>query len=150
MPLDLELALKFATPIGVIGGFMSLIYTINNFRRQINVQILMKYTERYEHILDQFPKEALLGRFSPDAPLPPESTELTVSLLKYLNLCSEEFYLWKHGYLAKTVWIVWEGDLKRIIGSPLMGREWPLLSTEYLSHPDFLEYVKRIQAERKP
>jgi hypothetical protein len=30
MHFDLDLALKFATPVGVMGGFMSLIYTINN------------------------------------------------------------------------------------------------------------------------
>jgi hypothetical protein len=145
MHLDPDFLLKFATPIGVIGGFVSLIYTINNVRRQINVQILMKYTERYEHILDEFPKDALLGRFDPHAPLPPESTELTICLLKYLNLCSEEYYLWKHKYLDRTVWVVWEGDLKRIIGSPLLQREWPKLKAEYVSHPDFLEYVECIQ-----
>jgi hypothetical protein len=109
----------------------------------------MKYTERYEHILDGFPEDALLGRFNPDAPLPQESTQLTICLLKYLNLCSEEYYLWKHKYLSKTVWVVWEGDLKRIIGSPLLRREWLRLKTEYLSHKDFLEYVENIQASQK-
>jgi len=149
MRVDPDLVLKFATPAGVIGGFVSLVYTINNVRRQINAQILMKYTERYEHILDGFPEDALFGRFDSHAPLPPQSTQLTICLLKYLNLCSEEYFLWKNKYLAKAVWVVWEGDLKRIIGSPLLQREWPRLRAEYLSHRDFLEYVERIQAEHK-
>ncbi|HXM23940.1 MAG TPA: hypothetical protein VN948_21975 [Terriglobales bacterium] len=149
MRVDLDLVLKFATPVGVIGGFVSLVYTINSVRRQINAQILMKYTERYEHILGEFPEDALLGRFDSHAPLPAQSAQLTICLLKYLNLCSEEYYLWKHKYLAKTVWTVWEGDLKRIVGSPLLQREWPRLRVEYLSHRDFLEYVERIQAEHK-
>jgi hypothetical protein len=93
--------------------------------------------------------DALLVRFDSQT-LPPQSAELTLCLLKYLNLCSEEYYLWKHKYLAKTVWTVWEGDLKRMIASPLLQREWPRLQKEYESHPDFLSYVERIQAEHKP
>jgi hypothetical protein len=61
----------------------------------MNVQILMKYTERHERILDQFPLEALAARFDTKV-LPPESPELTMSVLKYLNLCSEEYYLTRH------------------------------------------------------
>lgn len=145
---NLDLVLRFATPAGVIGGFVSLIYTINNVRRQINVQILMKYTERYEHILGEFPRDALLGRFDSQT-LPPENAELTLCVLKYLNLCSEEYYLWKHKYLAKDVWAIWEGDLRRMIASPLLQREWPRLEKEYESHQDFLKYVERIQTAHR-
>jgi hypothetical protein len=146
---DLDLVLRLATPAGVIGGFLSLVYTINNVRRQINVQILMKYTERYEHILDEFPEDALGLRFDSQA-LPAQSARLTLCLLKYLNLCSEEYYLWKHKYLSSEVWAIWEGDLKRMIASPLLRREWPRLQREYESHQDFLKYVEHVQGERKP
>jgi hypothetical protein len=84
----------------------------------------MKYTERYEHILGEFPKDAFLVRFDSQV-LPPQSPELTLCILKYLNLCSEEYFLWQHKYLDKTVWDIWEGDLKKMIASPLLQREWP-------------------------
>jgi hypothetical protein len=144
--MTLQLVLQTATPVSVIVGFVSLIYTINNYRRQATMQVLMKYTERYEHILDQLPQDALEARFDATV-LPPQSAQLKLCVLKYLNLCSEEYYLREHGYLAKSVWRIWEGDLRRIIGSPLCQREWLPLRTEFVSHPDFLEYVERIQAE---
>ena len=114
----------------------------------MNAQILMKYTERYEHILSQFPPDALTARFDSKF-LPAESTQLTLCVLKYLNLCSEEHYLRKHGYLSESLWCIWEGDLKRIIGSALLQREWSSLRKEFESHPDFLEYVERIQADHR-
>ena len=114
----------------------------------MNVQILMKYAERYERILDQFPHDALAARFNANI-LPPESEQVTLCVLKYLNLCSEEFYLTNHGYLSASLWRIWEGDLKRIIGSPLLQREWPALRTEFLSHQEFLDYVERVQHECK-
>jgi hypothetical protein len=147
--MTLQLALQTATLVTVIVGFLGLISTINNYRRQGTMQVLMKYTERYERILDQFPQDALEARFDAKV-LPPQSPQLTLCVLKYLNLCSEEYYLRKHGYLAESVWHIWEGDLKRIIASPLWQREWLSLRTEFASHPDFLEYVQRIQAECKP
>jgi hypothetical protein len=68
-------------------------------------------------------------------------------VLKYLNLCSEEYYLTRHGYLSESLWRIWEGDLKRIIASPLLKREWASLRSEFMSHRDFLEYVEGVQAE---
>jgi hypothetical protein len=144
----IDYLLRYVTAAGVIATFLSVAVAIRNVRRQIDAEILMKYAERYEHILDKFPHDALFARFDSRA-LPPQSAQLTLCLLKYLNLCSEEFYLWKNGYLAKSVWVVWEGDLKRMIASPLVQRSWPLLRGEYLSHLDFIEYVERVQAEHR-
>ncbi len=148
MHLTIQLAIQIATLISVVVGFLGLIIAMNNYRRQMNVQILMKYTERYEHILDQFPADALSARFDTKI-LPPESPKLRLCVLKYLNLCSEEFYLTNHGYLSKSLWRIWEADLKRITGSPLLQREWPTLRAEFLSHHEFLEYVERVQHENK-
>ncbi len=145
---SLSVVIQIATLISLVGGFLGVIYTINNYRRQMNAQILMQYTERYERILDRFPPEALEARFDAKA-LPPESPQLRLCVLKYLNLCAEEYYLRKHGYLAESVWRIWEGDLNRIVGSPLLQREWPSLRTEFVSHQDFLEFVERIQDEHR-
>ena len=46
--------LRYVTAAGVIATFLSVAFTIRSVRRQINAEILMKYTERYEHILDSF------------------------------------------------------------------------------------------------
>jgi len=146
MHIPLQLVLQAATPTGVIVGFISLINTINHYRREMTAQIFMRYTERYERILDQFPQEALAARFDAKV-LPPQSPQLKLCVLKYLNLCSEEFYLTRHGYLAHSLWQIWEVDLKRIIRSPLLQREWPSLRAEFLAHQTFLDYVEQVQGE---
>jgi hypothetical protein len=144
--MNLQLTIQIATLVSVIVGFFGLINTIRSYRKQMNAQILMKYTERYERILEQFPEDALAARFDSKV-LPPASPQLTLCVLKYLNLCSEEYYLTRHGYLSESLWRIWEGDLKRIIASPLLKRELPSLRPEFLSHKDFLDYVERVQAE---
>lgn|SRR5262245_35203178 len=110
----------------------------------MNAQVLLKYTERYERILEQFPENARAARFDTRV-LPPQSSQLTLCILKYMNLCSEEYYLKEHGYLSESLWRIWEHDLKRMIGSPIVQREWRDLRREFLSHPEFLQYVEGIQ-----
>ncbi len=119
---------------------------IKSSRVQLNIQLFMKYTERYEHILEGFPAEAIGARFDSCA-LPPESDELRLCVLKYLNLCSEEFYLHKKGYLPTDLWDIWEADLKTIIASPLVRRDWVRLRSEFSSHKGFQEFVEKIQSE---
>src|ERR1700733_10432192 len=85
--LILRLVIQSATLLSVIVGFWSLIATIRNARRQMSAQVFMKYTERYEHILGQFPSDALKARLDTDL-LPPQCDVLSLCVLKYLNLCS--------------------------------------------------------------
>lgn len=137
-----------AGSISTLVAFLTLLNVIRVYNRQMNAQVFIHYTERYERILEQFPDDALGARFDA-AVLPPQSPKLRLCVLKYLNLCAEEYYLTKQGYLAGSVWQIWERDLKRIIASPMVHREWPTLRTEFLAHPGFLEYVERVQAEVK-
>jgi len=70
--MHLQLAIQIATLISVFIGFLILIDAINSYHRQMTVRILMKHTERYEHILDRFPAEALPARFDVET-LSPEN-----------------------------------------------------------------------------
>jgi hypothetical protein len=47
MHTSLQVVLQAATPLGVIVGFIGLIYAVDNYRRQLHAQVFMKYTERY-------------------------------------------------------------------------------------------------------
>jgi hypothetical protein len=78
----------------------------------MNVQILMKYTERYERIPDQFPLEALTARFDRQV------FSISISV-------PEEYFLTRHRYLSESLLQIWEGDLKKIIGSPHLQTERP-------------------------
>lgn len=134
---------QIAGAVSVILGVVSFIWSIRNNRRQMNAQMVMKYAERYEKIMDSFPREAFHLRFDLDSELPPPSVELTICVLKYLNLCSEEFYLRKKGYIAQDVWSIWESELHRTLRSKLFRREWESLRDEFVSYPDFRGFVEK-------
>ena len=107
----------------------------------MNAQMFLEYTKRYEQILSGFPDDARRTRMDSDGNLPNENEELTLAVLRYFNLCSEEFYLYKNGYLSRKVWDIWEAELKRTLRSPLFSREWGTLRDEFQTYRAFQDYV---------
>lgn len=135
-----QIATLFSVVIGIVGVWLG----VRIYRRQMNAQIFMAYAERYERIMESFPDFHL--RFDVDNP-PPESDQLTLCVLKYLNLSSEEFYMRESKYIAGEVWRIWEHELKRMLQSKLIQREWPKLRKEFESYPEFLKFVEEAQEE---
>jgi hypothetical protein len=145
MNLDLlNLLAQVATLVSVVIGIVGVWIGVRIYRRQMNAQIFMAYAERYERIMESFPDFHL--RFDIDNP-PPDSGQLRVCVLKYLNLSSEEFYMWKSKYLADEVWKIWEHELKRMLKSKLIKNEWKNLRKEFESYPAFLKFVEDAQKE---
>jgi hypothetical protein len=114
-------------------------------KRAAHTLLFMKYTERYEQIMSGYPEDAWVTRLDLEGEPPPASQRLSLAVLKYLNLCSEEFYMWKKGFIENGVWKIWEGELRRTIGSPLYRREWKTLAKEFESYSEFRLFVEEVQ-----
>ena len=142
----LELVVQIATLASMAVGAFGLFLGIVVYRRQMNAQVFLEYTKRYEDVMDSFPESARAARLDISSDPPPESPELTTAVLRYVNLCSEEFYLCKRRYLSKEIWRIWESELKRSLRSPLIRREWAKLGKEFSSYPEFVEYVTQAQS----
>jgi hypothetical protein len=137
----LQLAIQIGTLLSVIIGFVSLLFAISTYRRQMNAQVVMTYSERFEQLMNLFPEKFFLTGYRGEK-LPPSSIKLSIAVLKYLNFCSEEFYLARKGYLSKEVWKAWEPDIKRSLKSPLIAREWKTLKEQFSQNPAFVEFVE--------
>ena len=138
------------TVLAGLSTVAGLLLGLRIYRRQANAQAFLTYTERYEQIMSSYPPEARLARLDSDRALPPRSPELTLSVLRYLNLCSEELYLFRYGHLDKKLWAIWEDELIRMLRTPLVRREWAELRREFESYPEFFEFVDAAQRKTTP
>jgi len=109
--MTLQLVLQFATLVSLIVGFASLLNTLRTQKRQANAQVFLAYAGRYDDIMRSFPKDAFEARTVSAAEPPPTTPEFRVAALRYLNLCSEEFHLYRCRYLDRGVWKMWEAGL---------------------------------------
>ncbi len=111
----------------------------------MNAQLFLEYTSRYDQIMQSY--QGRITDLNLDSePLPEENQELKQCILRYLNLCSEEFYLWKRGYLNKDIWLIWQGEINRALRSKLYKRAWVGLQTEFEAFPEFSSYVREVQS----
>jgi hypothetical protein len=140
----------FATLILAAFTGAGIVVAIRVYRRQCNVQVFLEYTKRYTEIMNMFPVEGRKARLHSFGEAPRESEELSLAVLRYLNLCSEEFHLCKKKYLSRDVWKIWEAELKQALASTLVRREWTKLRKEFESYPEFVKYVDKAQAETPP
>lgn len=145
----LDLIVRIATVVSVIIAIIAIWSSADVNRKQMNVLVFTTYTQRYIEIMDSFPADAFDARFS-TLELPPSSKQLRLCVLKYLNMCSEQYYLREAKYIDDKVWAIWVRETKRILKSPLIIREWEILWPEFESYPQFLKFVETIQREGIP
>jgi hypothetical protein len=137
----LNTILQFATLGSIVLVFVSFLWGIRSYNKQMNAQVFLQYTQRYEEIMKSFPKNGWAARINSDEALPEPSDEISLCALRYLNLCSEEYYLRQDGYLSKKVWGMWEKEMIRTLQTPLFRREWMKLRDEFDAYPEFQAFV---------
>ena len=139
--------------IGTLGTICAVFIAFWNYRktqqRQQSAEVLTKYAERYEKVMSSFPPEAIIARLNSEGEPPKSTIELKLAVLRYLNLCSEEYFLWCKGFISKAVWEIWSRELVRMLKTPLYIREWKNLKHEFDSYPEFQAYVDGVQAQVK-
>ena len=135
--MDLQTTIDIGTLASVALAAAGLAFGVRVYKCQMNAQLFLEYTRRYEAILDQLPLEARMARLRIDGEPPDGSPELTTVALKYLNLCSKEFYLCERGYLSRDIWNIWEDEMRRTVRSPLFRRERAMLRNEFGSATSF-------------
>lgn len=140
--MTLEEAVQIGTLISIVIAAIGLIGGVLIYRRQMNAQLLLEYTKRYEEIMDSLPSAVRNARFDLFKEPPEPNQEVTSVILRYLNMCSEEYYLYRKNYISKSIW---EDELVRTIQSPLVRREWEMLKIEFKSYPEFYNYVEQVQ-----
>jgi hypothetical protein len=144
-----ELLILVTGVVSAVGGVGFVVVMVQTYKGQMNAQVFTDCNDRYDQILASFPRSAWESRLNLGAGLPDESMELTLCVLRYLNLSSEEFYLYRRGYLRREVWDIWEGELLRTLRSPLLRREWKTLRQEFISYPEFSRYVEDAQGREE-
>jgi hypothetical protein len=139
----LDAVIKILTLVSIAIGIFAFFRGILTYNKQMNAQVFLQYAKRYDEIMNSFPKNATLARINSGKALPRPSGELTICVLRYLNLCSEEFHLYDTKYLSKKVWDIWADEIVRTLRTPLFRREWTKLFNEFDAYPKFQAFVQK-------
>jgi hypothetical protein len=131
--------------IGSLGIWVAML----NQRRQLNAQMFIEVSGRFQQLLREFPTEAWLANRNPAHPLPPQSHEITDCTLYCFQLIADVYHLQKGGYISKNLWSRWEREIKHILAGPVFQREWEVLADEFTHNHEFLEYINTIMVYKR-
>jgi hypothetical protein len=117
MPADLFVQLGQVSPL--VLGAVGIWVTLLNQRRQLNAQMFVEFSGRFQDILRLFPTEAWLANRNPSQPLPPSSQELTDCTLYCIQFIADAYHLQRGGFISRNIWTLWEREIKRTLSGPV-------------------------------
>ena len=122
----LSLIFNIVTILIAIGSF---IFGICNYsamkkfkQKTLQISLFSEYTKRYQDIM--------LHLYS--------DMENKDYIRLYLDLCSEEYYLYKQDCLPKDVWKMWLDGMKLMMKLPTFKAEWKSHAQHY--NQDFIRF----------
>jgi len=76
------------------------------------------------------------------ASLPVHERERILSVMRrYLNLCSEEYYLHKKGKIDNQTWDIWKTGIRDTIRLPCFDNVWGTMRCEYNYFAEFCRFM---------
>ena len=99
------------TTMIAVGGFLAGIY---QYRRTVQLNTFRLYADKYNSIITP----AILDKWTKALGGEDENwAELTPTMIAYLNLIWEEYYLSRNGIISKSLWRIWRPTVNRIINT---------------------------------
>jgi hypothetical protein len=145
----LDHILRLVTLGSVVVGATAIYIALRNHSRQLGAQIFLAYTDRLLKLRRMLTIQANVYRVSWAA-----EEALTVderhALLEAFYLVFEFYELRRQRYISTEIWGIWAPDIKRLLCTPIVRREWPGLREEFEIHPKFVAWIEDGQQEAKP
>jgi len=150
LEIDLSLLIQLATLISVVIGVISLMISVRAYRRQVNSQFMLECMRRVDDLLKTLPPHVLgltliHEDLSHQPPPPPPSDELSMKVMRCLNLVSQMHFFSHKGFLPPAVWRRARVNYASILRSPLFRREWQTLRRGFEIVRTFCRYVHKVQ-----
>src|SRR5260370_35854949 len=150
MTMSAELVVQLGQVGTLLIGSVGIAVALMNQHRQLNAQMFIEFSGRFQALLRLFPTEAWLANRNPSKPMPPPSQELTDPMLYAMQFIADMLYLHKGGYVSKTLWRLWEREIKHTITGQVFRREWEGVAAEFAHNRDFLEYINTLMRCNRP
>ena len=143
--------LSQAGQIGTLGvGSVGIFVALRNQHRQLNSQMFIEFSGRFQDLLRLFPTDAWLANRNPSQPLPPSSPALTDCTLYTMQFIADVYYLHTGGYVSKNLWTLWEREIKNTLTGPVFQREWVGVSAEFAHNRAFVQYINGLMRCKRP
>lgn len=133
----IQFALLFVTAL-------ALLWQIYRSNQLAHLENFRSYTERYQDIFLKLPVGIEDDDFQLALLRDDEKENLLRWIRAYFDLCSEEYYLQRRGYLCRDVWKLWNGGMKDSFKKPAFKQAWSMLQKDGYYASEFAKHVSSL------
>ncbi|MGI6370819.1 MAG: hypothetical protein ACOX09_09510 [Candidatus Kapaibacterium sp.] len=82
--------------------------------------------------------------------LPTDEKNKTLRYMRaYFDLCSEEFDLWRTGYIEDRIWKNWNERIELTFSKQAFMDAWEIISRDTIYNPDFTNWINIVISKNK-
>jgi hypothetical protein len=67
-----------------------------------------------------------------------------------MQFIADVYHLHKVGYISKSMWRVWEREIRNTLTGPVFQREWQGVSAEFGHSGGFVQYINGVMHDSQP
>jgi hypothetical protein len=134
----------------LVVGSLGILVALRTQNRQLNAQMFIEFSSRFQDLLRLFPTQAWLANRNPSQPLPPSSQELTDCTLYTIQFIADLYFLHAGGYISKNMWKLLEREIRATLSGRVFQREWQGVSAEFAHSQEFVQYVNTMMHSTLP
>ena len=135
--LIIQLSSVIVSTVSIIVTLIISIKSINVSNKQAQQQrensLFAEYTKRYQEIILAMPDDVFDGTAA-------DNVKTRKYLNLYFDLCSEEFHLYKQGFIPDKVWNNWKEGMVLTTNNDLYRQCWKELNFNY--NDDFKDFFE--------
>ena len=102
------------TAFSMLGASCAFVFSVFQYYKTTQLQNFRTYADKYNSIIPPESYDLWKKAIDGDKSL---WNELTPQMISYLNLIWEEYHLYNKHSLSKSLWSVWEGEVKVVLSS---------------------------------
>lgn len=140
----IQTLLLVATIIGLIITIVNNRKQLQIFNEQLKLNFFADYTKRYQEIILNFPENINEDSFDFEKLSKEERNKTLRYMRAYFDLCSEEFDLWKAGYIEQRIWGNWKMGIEFAFSKKAFKDGWKLISLDTIYYPDFVKWIDMV------
>src|ERR1039458_4530515 len=110
----MDRVIALTTIVGSLIAVATLVNAVWQYRRKVHLEIFRTYADRYNAILTPDIYEKWVGALRGDRD---HWVELNPTMIRYLNLIWEEFFLSRDGLIPGRLWRLWSPEIRRVLSS---------------------------------
>lgn len=121
--------------------------TLYNFTRQQKLTFFERYTARYQHIMENMPEVFFKDAKRQSKALPEDKEKCNKYIRLYVDLCSEEYFLYTKHYIDNDVWNEWEEGISWAFTKNEMVKTYWADENNRSGYSNFSDYISVLVKE---